>query len=90
MKYMTESVNPTLERLIAHLVHRMPEDPIDYITWYLNKKKGIYAKPLSNKEKIELTLLQIEQDKLMTKFKIKYGNPLEESEAEDDFDGFES
>lgn len=88
-KYMTENVSPTLERLVAHLIHRKPDDPVPYMLHYLEKKKGIAAKPLTNDERIELTLLQIEEDKLKTKIKQKEEELKEcegEEEEEDQYD----
>lgn len=63
-KYMMEKVSPVLERLVAHLIHKKPDDPVPYMMHYLEKKKGIATAPLSHQEKVELTLLQIESDKL--------------------------
>ena len=63
-QYMSEKVTPVLERLVAHLIHRKPEDPIPYMLHYLEKKKGIATKPLNNDERIELTKLQMEVEKL--------------------------
>ena len=37
-KYMIEKVSPTLERLVAHLIHNKPDDPLPYMVHYLEKK----------------------------------------------------
>lgn len=82
-KYINKEVRPTLERLVAHLIHRKPDDPIPYMLHYLEKKKGIASKPLTSSERIELTKLQNEWEKLKTQIK-NIENEQNEDEGDDE------
>lgn len=65
-KYVKDTLTPILERMVAHLMVKKPEEPIQYMIHYLEKKKGIATKALTPEERAQLSKLERQAQELKT------------------------
>jgi len=69
-KYIVELVNPMLEEMVAQCIHKMPQDPVQFmLEWLEEKKVSEDDKKLSPEEKIRLREDNMKLEQAMTKVK---------------------
>eukprot|EP00347_Sterkiella_histriomuscorum_P007226 403349777 len=77
-------VKEILEKLVAHLLTKKPEDPLPYMIQFLEDMKGVGTAPITAEEREELERLRREQSKLKLKLKSKTHEDKDQTDDSED------